>query len=71
MNDPTWDLTMIASVDLTPLDQIFDERASRPFAAWSRNRTNPDCCGRGHQPARFGCRPDEQRHIPQPILRPR
>jgi len=65
---PARDLAVITSIDMTALDQILDKGASGTLAAGSRNRTNADRCGRGDQPPRFRCRPDEKRDIPEPVV---
>src|SRR5690349_5540354 len=37
VNDPAWDLGVIPSIDMTTLDQIFNECASGALAAGRRN----------------------------------
>ena len=71
VSDPTRDFAVIAGIDMTALDQIFNECASGALAAGGRNRTDPNRGRRRREPARFRCRADEQRHVAQPIFRAR
>jgi len=58
VNDPAWDLAVITSIDMTSLNEIFDECASGTLAAGGRDRTDSDRGGRSYQLPRFRCRPD-------------